>query len=141
MQNLMTALKVGLSVALFLTITTAAQAGEPTDQLKTHVDEGGIDTAVHGGAGGITQIVADGHAQARPPVLDVHHLDADVLPEAILAGALPGEREQIVWVAQRGSRRGEVGLAAPSPIPLRDFSRSTSAVYDSVWTILLNCVR
>ncbi len=39
MRNLMSALKVGFSVVLFVAFATAAQAGEPTDQLRTHVDE------------------------------------------------------------------------------------------------------
>ena len=39
MRNLTSALKVGFSVALFVAVATVAQAGEPTDQLKTHVDE------------------------------------------------------------------------------------------------------
>lgn len=39
MRNLISPLKVGFSIALFVAATTAAQAGEPTDQLKTHVDE------------------------------------------------------------------------------------------------------
>jgi len=39
MRNLMCALKVGFSAVLFVAFATAAQAGEPTDQLRTHVDE------------------------------------------------------------------------------------------------------
>jgi phospholipid transport system substrate-binding protein len=39
MRNLTSALKVGISVVLFVAFATVAQAGEPTDQLKTHVDE------------------------------------------------------------------------------------------------------
>src|SRR5688572_33476133 len=39
MRNLMPTLKVGFSVVVFVAIATAAQAGEPTEQLKTHVDE------------------------------------------------------------------------------------------------------
>src|SRR5687767_1965699 len=39
MRNLMSALKLGVSVVFFLAIATTAQAGEPTEQLKTHVDE------------------------------------------------------------------------------------------------------
>jgi phospholipid transport system substrate-binding protein len=32
-------LRVGFAIVLFIASATAAQAGEPTDQLKTHVDE------------------------------------------------------------------------------------------------------
>ena len=39
MRNFMAPLKVGFSVILFVACATAAQAGVPTDQLKTHVDE------------------------------------------------------------------------------------------------------
>lgn len=39
MRNLTSALKVGCSIVLFVAFATVAQAGEPTDQLKTHVDE------------------------------------------------------------------------------------------------------
>jgi phospholipid transport system substrate-binding protein len=39
MRNLTSALKVGFSIVLFVAFATVAQAGEPTDQLKTHVDE------------------------------------------------------------------------------------------------------
>ena len=39
MRNLMSALKVGFSAVLFVAFATVAQAGEPTDQLRTHVDE------------------------------------------------------------------------------------------------------
>src|SRR5687767_9785154 len=39
MRNFMSGLRVGFSIILFIAVATAAQAGEPTDQLKTHVDE------------------------------------------------------------------------------------------------------
>jgi phospholipid transport system substrate-binding protein len=39
MRNLRRALKVGCLVIPFVAFAIAAQAGEPTDQLKTHVDE------------------------------------------------------------------------------------------------------
>lgn len=39
MRNLMCALRVGFSVVLFVAFATVVQAGEPTDQLRTHVDE------------------------------------------------------------------------------------------------------
>ena len=39
MRNLMSTLKVGFSVVLWVAFATAAQAGEPTDQLRAHVDE------------------------------------------------------------------------------------------------------
>jgi phospholipid transport system substrate-binding protein len=39
MRNLTSALKVGFSVVLFVGFAAVAQAGEPTDQLKTQVDE------------------------------------------------------------------------------------------------------
>lgn len=39
MRNLMSALKVGFSVVLFVAFAMVAQAGEPTDQLRNHVDE------------------------------------------------------------------------------------------------------
>jgi phospholipid transport system substrate-binding protein len=35
----MSALRVGVPAIVFLVLATTAQAGEPTDQLKTHVDE------------------------------------------------------------------------------------------------------
>jgi phospholipid transport system substrate-binding protein len=35
----MSALKLGFPVVFFLALATAASAGEPTDQLRTHVDE------------------------------------------------------------------------------------------------------
>lgn len=39
MRNVTSALKVGFSVVLFVAVATVAQAGEPTDQLRTQVDE------------------------------------------------------------------------------------------------------
>ena len=39
MRNLTSALKVGFSVVSFVAFATVAQAGEPTDQLRTQVDE------------------------------------------------------------------------------------------------------
>lgn len=39
MRNLTSALKVGFSIVLFVAFATVAQAGEPTDQLRTQVDE------------------------------------------------------------------------------------------------------
>lgn len=39
MRNLMSALKVGFSTVLFVAAATIAHAGEPTEQLRTQVDE------------------------------------------------------------------------------------------------------
>ena len=39
MRKLMSALRIGFSVAVLVVFATVAQAGEPTDQLRTHVDE------------------------------------------------------------------------------------------------------
>jgi hypothetical protein len=51
--------------------------------------------AVHGCAGGVAQVVTQLQPQPRPTLADVGDLDAEVLPEPVLIGAIAGGGEQV----------------------------------------------
>ena len=52
--------------------------------------------AVHRGADGVAQVVADRHPQLHPALAGGLHLDAEVLPEAVRASALADAGQQVL---------------------------------------------